>query len=112
MALAYRALAEGLSPKQVSELDERFLTWGEQWHLPQPMVYGEGDWVPVRDAAALVQLEPNTLSALRVRGRIKGRISRKKGRRGFEYLYEDLMKLSKDRRGRGRPSVAQSNIDR
>lgn len=100
MALAYRALAEGFSVRQVEELDDRFLTWGEQWHLPQPIVYSEGDWVHVTEAARLIHVNPHTLSTLRVRGRIKGRICRGK-RRGFEYLYEDLMKLSTQLRGRG-----------
>lgn len=99
MALAYRAALQEMDPALVKEMDQRFADWGQRWHATEHVAYGPEDWVPTDIAASMVDLSTGTLSILRTRGRIKGRL-RQKGERGFEYKVKDVLALSTEIRRR------------
>ena len=101
MALAYRAALEEAAPEWMAKLDEKFLSWGERWHMPTPVTYGDDDWLPTKEAAAILQISPTRLSRLRVIGRIEGKLHKDGSAKGFSYRVGDLHKLSAETRKRG-----------
>lgn len=109
IAWAYRAALEKAGPPEaVSELDERFLGWGERWIAP-PAVYKPDDYVTAVEGGQLLGVSDGTISEQRMRGRIKG------VRDGKRYLYKvaDLWELSTSLRRRSdSPTVRVPNNGR
>lgn len=66
-------------PDQAAELDERFSSWGEQWHATVAHHWEPDDWINAEEAAALVQIGRNTLLRARSRGRIEGQFVKQEG---------------------------------
>jgi len=79
----------------VAELDKRFTDWGETFHTEAPVHYDMDDYVKAEEAAALIHLSRKSMSALRVRGRIKGHWTPDIGTSGgYLYLVRDVYALS------------------
>ena len=99
-----KALLADLTRDDVTDLDLRFLHWGETWHTPlERTQYDEDDWVTSREAGKILSLDGNSVLMLRRRGRIKGRWV-KGTNPHFEFRVGDLWKLQTERRTRkGQP---------
>lgn len=61
------------SKDPVTELDERFVSWGEEWHADLPDNYDMDDWVKTSVAARLVQIASKTLNQMRIDGKVTGK---------------------------------------
>lgn len=88
----------------VAELDERFLQWGEKWHAEQPARdLQPDDEVTSKEAGALLNVAPQTVNRMRIRGRIKGRwVKGQFGSPGhWKFKVSDVYALSSELRGRG-----------
>lgn len=102
-----KLLAGPSSKDPVGELDQRFRDWGETWHAEIPVDYDEDDLIPAKEAAAIVSLNSHSISALRVRGRIKGTWDRQL--RGYRYRVGDVYTLMTEKRARGGDSRSSTD---
>jgi hypothetical protein len=97
-----KALAIGADAQTVAQLDERFTTWGETWHCPQPTTYHDDDYVDANVAAELMQLAPGTIHKFRTRRQLTGVWHPDPGGRGrWMFRVGDVYKLATERRRRG-----------
>lgn len=98
----HKALA-GIHDTPVAVLDDRFYSWGEEWHTPLPETYELDDWVPAKVAGKLIGISGGSLSRLRRTGRIEATFIGGKGtgdRGRFLYQVRDVYALSSELRGR------------
>lgn len=83
----------------VSDLDQRFTSWGETWHVGTVIHREPDDMIPAAEAGEILQVSKGTISRLRARGRIKGEW---RGHHfGYFYKVRDVYALSEEARGRG-----------
>lgn len=89
----------------VSELDRRFLDWGETWHCEvEAGDFGPDDYIDSEQAAKLIQISARGIQKLRARGRIDGVFvpDSPGARRGqWRFKVSDVYKLSEEHRPRG-----------
>ncbi len=98
VAGAYRDALGEVSADAMAAVDARMLNLGQTWVLPRVLRFDLDDWLGVRDAADLAQVEPDTIGAARRRGRLSGR--KVDGR--WEYRARDVLALSANPRTRRR----------
>lgn len=85
----------------VKELDDRFTDWGIEWHAEQLDHYDMDDLVKPAIAGKLIHIGPNTISNMRINGRIKGHWDPTLGSvGGYRYRVRDVYALATTMRGR------------
>lgn len=89
----------------IDALDQRIFSWGEEWHAEIEETYNDDDWITAKVAAKILGVAPNTVSRMRNRGRLAGRLEEKQfgdpGGGTFMYRYGDVIALSSEVRTRG-----------
>lgn len=100
LAIIDQALKE-FAATSVKDLDDRFTSWGEEWHADQPVTYEPDDMVKAKTAAQIMQVAPKTVSNLRITGRLKGVWDPDMGNSGgYWYKVSDVWEMSTRLRGR------------
>lgn len=89
------ALLDMPAPTQtVTQLDARFISWGEFWHCEQPAERELDEYVLAKEGSRLIGITPKTLNTLRNQGRIDAVFDKDRSATGaYWYKVADLMAL-------------------
>jgi hypothetical protein len=92
----------------VPAMDARFYEWGEEWHAELSRHYDSDEWITGEDAGHILTVAPQTVSRMRTRGRLVGKLVKVPGQQGggrWYYLAADIYALSAEKRARSSPEV-------
>ena len=84
------ALKLGADPSDiptVETLDQKFVEWGETWHVPERDTYEDDEMVSAKVAGKLLRVDPGTIASYRVAGKITGVWNKQMGGGPGGYMY-------------------------
>lgn len=90
------------------KLDNRFMSWGQTWHCPQPEVYDDDDYVTAVQAGRLIHMSTAAVHKFRQRGKLDAVWNEQLGGRGgFMFRVGDVYQAAASRRKRGEPPPSE-----
>lgn len=96
----------------VTEMDERFWEWGEDWHANVVRSYDDDEWINIDEAAAILCLKAASVSRARARGRLHGKLVKEYGSNAkWYFLAGDVYRLQNETRSRSsQPDATTDSI--